>query len=70
MKTKIEDSEVLAPHADGNTIAGGVKAEITFLWAEVDEGKPARQARESIEETNIPIFLNPKDTNPKERNNL
>jgi hypothetical protein len=53
-------------HTEGNTNAGEVKTEFTFLWAEADEWKPAGEAREINEETNVPIFPAPKDTNPKE----
>jgi len=53
MKTKSEDINALAPRADGNTVTGEVKAEITFFWSDVDEWKPTREAREIMEDTNF-----------------
>jgi len=56
MKNMI-DNKAVAPDAEGNTDAGGVKREVTFLWAEADEWKPAMEAREIAEEANVPISL-------------
>jgi hypothetical protein len=53
MTTKSEDINKVAPRAEGNTVTGEVKAEITFFWSDVDEWKPAREAREFMEDINF-----------------
>jgi hypothetical protein len=54
MKTQTQDSETFVPRAQGCTVTGEVKMEITFLWAEADEWKPAGEACEIMEETKYP----------------
>ena len=55
MKTKIQDSDKLVPDAEGDSMTGQIKTEITFLWAEADEWKPTGEVPEIAENTNLPF---------------
>jgi hypothetical protein len=67
MKAQTWDSGTFAPHAQGHPVTGEVKSEVTFLWPEADEWKPAREAREITEDIHCHQLSDPRNTNLKEQ---